>query len=93
MNHVDIGEIEARLKKLIAMVSCEQVKTDAIRPNVALVKEGLALDSVAILQLLVAIEDEFEILLDDSQLTVATFESIGTLARYVETQRSAQQPS
>ena len=87
---MDIGEIEARLRKLIVVASSQEIRIDDIRPDVALVKEGLALDSVAVLQLLVGIEEEFELLLDDSTLTVAAFESIGTLARYVEARLSDQ---
>lgn len=81
---MDRSEIEARLKKLIVAASNQEIHIDDIRPDVALVKEGLALDSVAVLQLLVGIEEEFGVLLDDSSLTVTTFESIGTLATYVE---------
>jgi acyl carrier protein len=39
---------------------------------------------------LVSIEEEFGLILDDSTLTVAAFESIGTLAHYVEGQLSGQ---
>lgn len=81
---VPVEEIEARLARLIAQAASQDVRIDDIRPDVALVRGGLALDSVAVLQLLVGIEEEFGILIDDSTLSVTPFESVRSLALFVD---------
>jgi acyl carrier protein len=86
---VDTNDITARLKTLIVTASNHRISADDLQPRTALTKNGLALDSVAVLQLLVSIEDEFGILLDDNTITVATFESLDTLAAFVGAQVAA----
>lgn len=82
---IPIEEIEARLKKVLLQRSTQPLNPEEITPDVPLVGKGLGLDSVALLELVVGLEEEFGILLDDSALTVERFESLGTLARYVHT--------
>jgi acyl carrier protein len=83
--NIPIGEIEERLKKVLLSRSTQPLNSEEIRPDLPLVGKGLGLDSVALLELVVGIEEEFGILLDDSALTVEHFESLSTLARYVQT--------
>jgi acyl carrier protein len=45
--------------------------------------QGLGLDSVDGLRLVAALEEEFDITIDDTELTPATFESIGSLVSLV----------
>ena len=45
---------------------------------------GLGLDSLEALALVTAIEAEFDIVIDDDELTVGLFETIGTLATCVQ---------
>ena len=56
-----------------------------------LVGNGAALDSVALLEFVIGIENEFSILLDDVSLTLAHFESLGTLAEMIQS-KIKQQP-
>jgi acyl carrier protein len=80
-----IAQIEERLKKLLLERTTQAVDANEITSSVALVGGGLALDSVALLEFVVGVEEEFEIFLDDSELTIEHFESLNALARYVET--------
>lgn len=82
---VQIVEVEERLKKVLLQRSTQPLNPEEIKPDVPLVGKGLGLDSVALLELVVGIEEEFGIFLDDSALTIEHFESLGTLARYVQT--------
>ncbi len=79
---MEIKTVEERLKTVL-----QQVLRDAnpgnIDADVALVKKGLSLDSVALLEFVVTIEHEFGIVLDDSLLTIEHFESLHTLAELV----------
>jgi acyl carrier protein len=42
------------------------------------------LDSMAVATVLTALEDRFGILIDDEDVTADMFETVGTLARYIE---------
>ncbi len=54
----------------------------------SLLGQGIGLDSIEALALAVALEDEFQIEIDDADLTAELFATIGTLAEYVETHTS-----
>ena len=57
-----------------------------LRPNGAetrLYGNGLGLDSVDALRLVAALEEEFDITIDDTELTPSTFEHIGSLVSLV----------
>ena len=88
-----VEEIEERLKKVILERASQPIQADEIHSDVALVGEGLGLDSVALLEVVVGVEEEFDIILDDSALTVEQFQALGTLARYIQAQLEEQAAS
>ncbi|WP_036171713.1 acyl carrier protein [Massilia sp. 9096] len=47
------------------------------------------LDSMAVVTLIAAMEDRFGIMIDDDDISASTFETLGSLAAFVE-QKSAQ---
>ena len=47
------------------------------------------LDSMAVVSLIAAIEDRFGIMIDDDDISASTFETLGSLASFVE-QKTAQ---
>jgi acyl carrier protein len=51
-----------------------------------LVETGLALDSVALLELVTGLEDDLDIMIDESELRREVLESIGSFARYLSEQ-------
>jgi len=79
-----IEEIETRLKKVLAQCTTESNVPDEIGSEGSLVGEGAVLDSVALLQFVIAVETEFSILLDDGSLTPEHFKSLGSLAILVQ---------
>lgn len=46
------------------------------------------LDSLAVVELAQALEDHFGFVIDDSEFTGDTFETVGTLAQFVERKRA-----
>jgi acyl carrier protein len=50
------------------------------------------LDSLAVVELAQALEDHFGFVIDDSEFTGDTFETLGTLAEFVERKRAEQSP-
>lgn len=73
----------ARIKRVLV----ERVDLDrdpeAIDPTCTL-RDDLGLDSAALLDLVVGIEEEFGIEVDTDEITEERFESIASLARFVE---------
>ncbi|MCC2955043.1 acyl carrier protein [Massilia sp. IC2-477] len=42
------------------------------------------LDSMAVVSVIAAIEDRFGVMIDDDDISASTFETVGSLARFVE---------
>jgi acyl carrier protein len=57
--------------------------------STGLLGEGIGLDSVEILKLVCAIEEEFDLTIDESQVTAARFKTVGSLAAFIH-ERSAR---
>jgi acyl carrier protein len=73
-----------RLKGIIADRLDVNIGYDEIDENVSLFEDGLGLDSIAIVDLIVSIEKDFSLSIDDQELNVELFKSLGTLARFIE---------
>lgn len=76
--------IEERIRGLLASelnIDATIIATSA--SSTSLLGHGIGLDSVEILGLIVCLEQEFQISVPDSELTVDLFKTIGTLANYV----------
>lgn len=77
-------DVEARIKHLL--VSRLRIGADTLAGSDAgtcLLGRGIGIDSIEALALAVAIEEEFDIEVDDRDLTRALFETIGSVADYV----------
>jgi len=47
------------------------------------------LDSMAVVALITAIEEHFDIVVDDDDISAETFETVGSLCRFVEHKRAS----
>jgi acyl carrier protein len=77
-------EVENGVKDLL--VAELQVRPELLakaNSNTALLGQGIGLDSVETMVLVVGLEQRFDISVPDSELTAALFESIGTLTEYI----------
>ena len=77
-------EIEEKIKHILTSkleVNPEILATSS--SDTPLLGRGIGLDSMETLSLVAAIEKEFDIEIEDDDLTVDLFKSIGTLAEYV----------
>jgi len=77
--------IEDRVKKVI--LDLDNVKrslnpADIVRET-PLIGKGLGLDSVGIFKLVVNLEEEFDIVFDESEMSIEIFENIGSLVNYI----------
>jgi acyl carrier protein len=84
----DRKELAQRLKKLIIeSLALEDVTPDDIKDDDPLFGNGLGLDSIDALELVVALEKEFGIVIVDEEVGKKIFVSINTLADFVAKER------
>ena len=77
--------LRTKLKKLIIdSLNLEGMTPDSIEEDAPLFGEGLGLDSVDALELVVALEKEFRIRIEGEEATRVAFGSLQDLAAFVE---------
>ena len=73
------------LKKMIVeSLKLEDISPDDIDIDTPLFREGLGLDSLDALELVVAIEKHFNVIIEDENVGKKAFESIRTLANFIQ---------
>ena len=77
-------ELAPRLKRLIvATLRLEGLEPESIGDDALLFGEGLGLDSIDALELVVAIEREFSVAIPDGKVDHDVFHSVRTLAHWL----------
>jgi acyl carrier protein len=74
-----LEQINTLLKDVLSLG--DEVVLNADTPLLGALPE---LDSMAVVNLIGALEDQFGIAIDDDEIGAATFESVGSLAAFVE---------
>ncbi len=77
--------IEHRVKQVIIRTLSLEVDTEEIDDEDALFGGGLGLNSMATVEIVVGLEEEFDIEVPDEDLRVELFDSVQTMADYVRT--------
>ncbi len=81
--------LKAELKTLIIeTLRLEDVEPNSIKDDDPLFGEGLGLDSIDALELVVAIEKHYGVLIEDEEVGVEAFASIAALADFVIDKKS-----
>jgi acyl carrier protein len=83
-----LTNIEERIKKVITDRLKLCVDVQKISRSTPLIGKGLGLDSIALQELVIGLEVEFNIFIDESKLRIEYFENIGNLAKYVSKELS-----
>ena len=83
MQEVALMEVKDRLKKLIIQRLKLQMEPEAIDDDAPLFGEGLGLDSIDALELVVGLEQEFGVQVPDEAVGREAFASINALAEFV----------
>jgi len=84
------GSTREQLKRIIIEhLNLEGMTTEMIEDETPLFGDGLGLDSVDALELVVALEKEYGIRIDNPESTPEAFSSVASLAAFVETQKAA----
>jgi acyl carrier protein len=69
---------------IIDTLNLEDVTAEEVENDEPLFKEGLGLDSIDALELVVAIEKIFDVIIEDEDVGKRAFASIDALARFVQ---------
>ncbi len=77
--------IISRVKQTIVRALELQIAPEEIPDDEVLFGEGLGLDSIATLEIIFALEEEFALEVEDDDLQVELFASVASLVEYVET--------
>ncbi len=83
MQEVELLGVKDRLKKLIIQRLKLQMEPGGIDDNAPLFGEGLGLDSIDALELVVGLEQEFGVQVPDEAVGREAFASINALAEFV----------
>jgi len=71
-------------KMIIDTLRLEEITAEEIKNNAPLFKEGLGLDSIDALELVVAIENIFNVIIEDEDVGKRAFASVNALARFIQ---------
>jgi acyl carrier protein len=78
-------ELVKQLKRqIIEALSLEEITPDKIDPDAPLFGEGLGLDSIDALELVVMLEEHYGIRITDLEVGRRAFNSVSELARFVK---------
>jgi acyl carrier protein len=84
-----MNELKKEIKeKIIAALNLEDITTEDINDDDALFGEGLALDSIDALELIVMLDKDYGIKLADPKEGRNIFQSINTMAQYISDNRT-----
>jgi len=85
----DMATTKARLKELIVShLSLVNVTPDQIKDDAPLFGEGLGLDSLDAVELVVMLQRHYGISVEDSEVGRRIFASVNALAEYVQANRT-----
>ena len=77
-----------RLSNLIVQKLDANVRLEDIQPDTALLESGLKLNSLAIVDMITAVEEEFGIQFGEDDLNMDAFASVAALARIIDSHAS-----
>lgn len=85
-----MSDLKDRIRNLIIeKLKLEDVKPEDISDDTPLFGEGLALDSIDALELVVALEKEFGIKVEDEEVGAKAFKNLSTLAEFINEKTGA----
>ena len=84
-----MGQLIEKLKQeIIEVLNLEDVGPDEIEPQAPLFGDGLGLDSIDALELIVLLEKNYGIKIDDPKKGKDVFYSVQTMAEFIEKNRN-----
>lgn len=89
MNIENTNELRAGLKQLIIdTLKLEEITAEEIEDEAPLFRDGLGLDSIDALELVVALEKHFKIIIENEDVGKRAFASVAALAGFIQEERA-----
>ena len=79
-----MSEEKERIKNILVQSVLKQMSPSEISDEASLIDLGVGLDSVATLELVVALEEEFKVQIDDGEITPDVLESVNNIYSFIE---------
>jgi acyl carrier protein len=76
-------EIKNRVKGVLINKLLRDLKPEDIKDDTPLIELGVGVDSVATLELIVALEEEFQIGIDESEINREILTNLGSISAYI----------
>lgn len=87
MAEVNNDLIEKLKQLIITRLKLAEMTPEMIETDAPLFGEGLGLDSIDALELVLGLEKEFGVIIPDAEVGRKVFQSVRTMAQYVEDQK------
>ncbi len=85
-------EIKSKIKKVLVNKLLQGFKPEDIGDDAPLIELGVGVDSVATLELILALEEEFHITIDESEVNQELISSINSISNYVSKRMESSAP-
>ena len=82
-----MNDLNLQIKKMIVERLFLNVTPEEIADDAPLM-ETFGIDSVALFELVVGLEDEFGVAMEDADFQVSTFKTVSSIAAFVESKRA-----
>jgi len=84
-----MSDLKTQLKKqLIDHLNLEDLSVEDIKDDTPLFGDGLGLDSIDALEIIVMLDNKFNVKVSDPEEGAKIFQSVNTLAEFIENQNS-----
>ena len=83
---MDSNGVTERIKQIIVQRINPGLKIEELHNDTPLIGRGLGLDSVSLLELVVALETDFGMRFEEKDMTPELFANVSSIALYVESQ-------
>jgi acyl carrier protein len=84
-----MSELKIKIKeKLIEQLNLEGFKVEDIKDDTPLFGDGLGLDSIDALEIIVMLDRNFNIKISNPEEGAKVFQSVNTIAEYIENNKS-----
>ncbi len=81
MSKIDQSIFEV-IKDIVAERMELDIESNKINSETKLMEDGLGLDSISMLDIVAALEDRFDILIEDDDLNFDIFKNVGSLTKF-----------
>lgn len=83
-----IDPIKNKLKEIIAKNLDANISIEEIDEETSLYEEGLGLDSISIVNLVVQIENDFNFSFEEDEISADLFKNVNTLAAFISAKQA-----